>query len=50
MAAPANHFTAFVERLTADVGTMPGSAEAMADAAGLSRSVRASADDMIVTV
>ena len=38
MAAPVDHFTAFVERLTTDVGTMPGSAEAMADAAGLSRS------------
>ena len=37
MAAPANHFTAFVDRLAADLDTMPARAEDMAAAAHLSR-------------
>jgi AraC-like DNA-binding protein len=35
---PADHFTAFVERLAADLDAMPSSAEEMARDAGLSRS------------
>ena len=38
MAVPADHFTAFLERLAADVAGMPASADAMATSAGLSRS------------
>ena len=38
VSTPADHFTAFVDRLAADVSALPDSAEAMAGVAGLSRS------------
>lgn len=38
MSTPADHFSAFVDRLAVDVSALPDSAEAMAAVAGLSRS------------